>query len=225
MLSRIHSRLGTAGFVVAIVALIAALAGTAFAASGLNSKQKKEVKKIAKKFAGKQGPVGPVGPQGPTGSKGDEGPRGLEGDEGPQGPPGPTETTLPPGETSTGLWAFAEKEASAYLLINFPLRLPTAPQEHWIGKASWLGEGESYDTDACPGSVSDPQAEPGELCIYVEELANTGAGPRKEATNISASTADRTSGWVGEFAPQGAAELYGYGSWAVTACPESEPAC
>ena len=50
MISRIHSKLGTAGFIVAIVALVAAL-GVALAASGLNSKQKKEVKKIAKQFA------------------------------------------------------------------------------------------------------------------------------------------------------------------------------
>jgi hypothetical protein len=56
MISRIHSKLGTAGLVVALVALVVALTGVAFAASGLNSKQKKEVKKIAKQFAGKQGP-------------------------------------------------------------------------------------------------------------------------------------------------------------------------
>jgi hypothetical protein len=78
MLSKLHSRLGTAGFIVAIVALIAAVAGTAFAATGLNSKQKKEVKSIAKSVAepGAPGAPGPAGPQGP---KGDQGPAGKDG--------------------------------------------------------------------------------------------------------------------------------------------------
>ncbi|HEX5610067.1 MAG TPA: hypothetical protein VFX45_08250 [Solirubrobacterales bacterium] len=81
MLSKLHSRLGTAGFVVAIVALIAALAGTAFAAAGLNSKQKKEVKSIAKSFqgTGPQGPAGPAGPAGTAGAKGADGAAGKDG--------------------------------------------------------------------------------------------------------------------------------------------------
>jgi len=81
MLSKLHSRLGTAGFIVAIVALIAAVAGTAFAATGLNSKQKKEVKSIAKSFQGKgpAGPQGPAGPVGPQGAKGDAGAPGQDG--------------------------------------------------------------------------------------------------------------------------------------------------
>jgi hypothetical protein len=82
MISRIHSKLGTAGLVVAIVALVAALTGVAFAAQGLNGKQKKEVKKIAKKFAGKPGPAGPQGPAGPAGKDGANGTNGAAGDDG-----------------------------------------------------------------------------------------------------------------------------------------------
>jgi len=82
MISRIHSKLGTAGLVVAIVALVVALTGVAFAAAGLNSKQKKEVKKIAKQFAGKNGAPGATGPQGP---KGDAGPAGKDGTNGAPG--------------------------------------------------------------------------------------------------------------------------------------------
>ena len=59
MIERIHQKLGTAGFVIAIVALIAALGGTALAAAKLNGTQKKEVEKIAKKYAGKPGAAGP----------------------------------------------------------------------------------------------------------------------------------------------------------------------
>lgn len=89
MLSKLHSRLGTAGFVVAIVALVAAVAGTAIAATGLNSKQKKEVKSIAKSFQG----TGPAGPQGPPGPAGAAGPKGADGAQGPAGKDGAGVTT------------------------------------------------------------------------------------------------------------------------------------
>ena len=90
MISRIHNKLGTAGFVVAIVALVAALSGAAIAAKGgLTPQQKKEVKRIAqteaKKFPGPAGPAGPAGTPGAPGAKGD---KGDTGDSGVEGPPG-----------------------------------------------------------------------------------------------------------------------------------------
>lgn len=91
MISRLHQKLGTAGFAIACVALIAALAGTAFAATGLNSKQKKEVKKIAKQFAGKDGKNGKdgaPGPAGPAGAAGKDGANGSNGQDGADGAPG-----------------------------------------------------------------------------------------------------------------------------------------
>lgn len=91
MISRIHSKLGTASFIISIVALVAALGGGAYAASGaLTGKQKKEVEKIAKKYAGKPGAPGAAGPAGPTGPAGAAGAagNGTEGKEGKQGPEG-----------------------------------------------------------------------------------------------------------------------------------------
>jgi Collagen triple helix repeat (20 copies) len=91
MISRIHNKLGTAGFVVAIVALVAALSGAAIAAGGgLTGKQKKEVKKIAKSVAN-PGPAGPAGPQGlpgAAGAKGDTGAAGADGEDGQDGAAG-----------------------------------------------------------------------------------------------------------------------------------------
>lgn len=92
MFSRIHEKLGTAGFVLAIVALVAAMSGGAYAAAkGLSGKEKKEVSKIAqteaKKFA-KQGPQGPVGPPGSPGGQGAKGDRGDKGDSGEPGKAG-----------------------------------------------------------------------------------------------------------------------------------------
>ncbi len=101
MFSKLHERLGTAGFVVAIIALVAALAGTAFAAAGLNGKQKKEVTKIAKKYAGKPGAVGATGPAGPAGPKGDKGDSGSDGADGADGV-GVTSQAATPGECPDG---------------------------------------------------------------------------------------------------------------------------
>ncbi|HEX3042787.1 MAG TPA: hypothetical protein VHP56_11935 [Solirubrobacterales bacterium] len=86
MFTKIHEKLGTAGFVISIVALVAALSGGAYAASGaLTGKQKKEVTKIAKQYAGKpgapgaQGPAGAAGPAGPKGDTGSAGSAGAAG--------------------------------------------------------------------------------------------------------------------------------------------------
>jgi hypothetical protein len=94
LISRIHNKLGTAGFIVAIVALVAALSGVAIAAGGsLTGKQKKEVKNIskteAKKYAnsnpGAPGLPGPAGPQGPKGDAGNPGSNGTDGTDGEDG--------------------------------------------------------------------------------------------------------------------------------------------
>jgi hypothetical protein len=93
VISRIHQKLGTAGFIISIVALVAALGGGAYAASAkLNSTQKKEVTKIAqteaKKFAGKPGAPGATGPAGAAGAKGDAGTPGAAGAAGTAGTTG-----------------------------------------------------------------------------------------------------------------------------------------
>jgi hypothetical protein len=180
LISRIHNKLGTAGFIVAIVALVAALSGVAIAAAGLNSKQKKEVKKIAKQFAGKDGApgaTGPAGPAGAPGAKGDagaagqdgapgkegkEGPQGKEGKEGPQGKEGSPWTAggvLPSGKTETGAWSvgIGPKETVMFSDISFNIPLTAAPK---------IIYGEEETTD-CPGTVEDPKAAKGNLCIYI----------------------------------------------------------
>jgi hypothetical protein len=224
MLKRIHNRLGTAGLAVAVVALVAAVAGTAFAAGGLTKKQEKQVVKIAKKYAGKQGkdgaagPAGPQGAKGDPGPKGDQGPKGDAGGQGPQGeegPAGPTETQLPPGKTETGVWSFKGRgEPKLWYNISFPLKLGYIPDVRLA----------SSSPENCPGSIDNPQAKAGNLCIYVEETLNSiWAGiPREYTTGI-----------IDKYQSQESAnESYGYGTWAVTEfCPidpetgEPEPVC
>lgn len=189
MFSKLHERLGTAGLVVAIIALVAALAGTAIAATGLNSKQKKEVKSIAKQFAGEDGsagPAGPAGPQGPPGAKGDTGSQGPEGKAGSQGKPGPFVTAVPSEQSLTGVWStggFGEKEKNADLVpISFAFPVSPVPDAVFV-KEPGLGlfvDASTGNLEAvlsteeeveafCPGSPTEPQAEPGAVCVYVDE--------------------------------------------------------
>jgi hypothetical protein len=180
MLKRLHNKLGTAGLVIAVVALVVAVAGTAFAAGGLTKQQEKQVKKIAKKYAGKNGAPGAAGPQGsagPQGAKGDQGPKGdagapgTNGDDGQDGEDGvcsegvPT-CVLPKGATVTGVWGVrATGVGQAYAQISFPLRFTGAEPT-----VSFIEGGAA--TEKCPGSVENPEALPGNLCIYVALLEN-----------------------------------------------------
>jgi Collagen triple helix repeat (20 copies) len=157
LISRIHSKLGTAGFIVAIVALVAALGGGAYAAMpGLNSKQKKEVKKIAGKLV-PAGPAGAPGAPGAPGAKGDAGAAGANGTNGTNGtngaPGAPGEAgmcseenpdcSLAAGGLLTGVWAVSGGTGDFSLAaISFPVRVspaPTALLEDELGETWRLG--------------------------------------------------------------------------------------
>jgi len=189
MISRIHSKFGPAGLVVAIVALVVALTGAAFAATGLNSKQKKEVKNIAKQFAGKQGPAGPQGAKGDTGAKGDAGAKGDKGDQGIQGiqgkqgnagapgedgacTEGNPECVMPSGGTETGAWAIGPNSDPAIIPVSFSIPLAEAPDAmHYVnaeGEEKILGdEGIELVTPTnCLGDAEEPTAPAGTVCIY-----------------------------------------------------------
>lgn len=226
-MKKIHEKLGTAGLIVAVVALVAALTGSAFAAvDKLSPQEKKEVKKIAKSFA-KKGPTGPQGLAGPagapgakgdTGAKGATGPEGPEGPTGEEGPPGPTETKLPPGETLTGTWGFkAVEESGNYPVpITFALRVEPAPAE-FENSTNYIPAG-SPPTTECPGTVAEPEAAPGEFCIYGGEgpAALIGASVNAALMNSEFWSPDRTSGVVVPMTIE-ESEARGRGTWAVTA--------
>jgi hypothetical protein len=226
MFKRVHEKLGSAGLIIAVVALVAAFTSSAFAGATewkLTKSEQKEVKKIAKKYAGEDGAPGAQGPPGPAGAKGDTGAAGApgakgatgpEGPEGPPGPPGPTETTLPFEETLTGVWAFTGTQGFEYVPISFPLRVIPAPAEYEEPTNLVV---ESKSTAQCPGSVSDPEAAPGELCLYVKEL-HKASGPTLQINDTSA---DRSSGIIAQFVTEAETGVaWGSGTWAVTACPE-----
>ncbi len=254
MLNRIHRRLGTAGFVISIVALIAALGGGAYAASGgLSGKQKKEVEKIAKKYAGKPGATGATGPAGAPGAPGAKGDKGDKGDPGVNGANGTNGAngltgftkTLPSGDTETGAWNITQFVGTAstppsLTAISFPIPLE-APAETWVftegqtenekfGKdettraACVLGTPECEPT-GCEGTLAQPKAAPGVLCIYttaerLEHITNETllaknfvGGPARESSVSGANLAGYT--FAGTAAEP--AEAIVYGTWAVTA--------
>jgi hypothetical protein len=146
MFSRIHEKLGTAGFVISIVALMVALTGGAYAAGALNPKVKKQITKESKKFSKKfskqfaiAGAPGAKGDAGTPGAKGDAGTNGTNGSNGTSGTNGANgeagmcseanpECALPAGGVLTGMWG-ASGSANDFSLavISFPLRVSPAP--------------------------------------------------------------------------------------------------
>jgi hypothetical protein len=148
-----------------------------------------------------------TGPQGPKGDKGGKGDPGPPGQMGIQGPAGPLVNTLPPGATLRGMYSWAGHTGPVYhpvvsLSYQFPLASSPTINVIAVGGAS---------TASCPGTAADPQAAPGNLCVY--QTRNDG--------NQAFSVVNEVQG--GRFGPSLAfpiaADLdYQYeGTWAVTA--------
>jgi Collagen triple helix repeat (20 copies) len=194
MLSRIQSKLGTAGLVVAVVALVAALTGAAFAAGGLTKQQEKQVKKIAKKYAGKRGPAGPQGPAGAQGPKGDQGTKGAPGAPGAPGEPGEDaactgadpECTLASNATETGAWAIGPGGGGKLVPLSFSIPLAEAPEDiFFVNEAGEeRREGEFKTPINCLGSADAPTAPPGGVCIYVKKENSFILGGLKEGPGL-----------------------------------------
>jgi Collagen triple helix repeat (20 copies) len=222
MFSRIHSKFGTAGLVVAIVALVVALTGAAFA-GGLNRETKKEIQKQSKKFSKKFSKTfsqkfakpGPAGPQGPAGLPGAAGAKGDTGDKGDQGDPGTNGTNGTNGEdgacstgnpscvvpseaTLKGHWGTGLAQGLGIAVISFGLALESEPALVYVKTA---GEHEAE----CPGSTTEPKAEPGSLCVYQEVISGNYNGGEADALGALFTIEDTGTG------------AYGWGTWAVTA--------
>lgn len=232
MLQRIRNQMGTAGLIVAIAALIAALAGGAYAATqpAYPSKKAKAKKgptgpkgaKGATGAAGAAGGAGPAGPAGPAGAAGGQGligPTGPTGKAGVTGPTGPScdesgECNLPSGATETGVWSSLVKPNEAdgeeiLIPISFPLHLTFVPNPG----VTFVPPAESGTPGAkvgCPGTVLEPKADAGKLCMY-----STGEGLGKSPVSFEGT--DRKSGALINFVVVGSGSEFESGAWAVTA--------
>jgi hypothetical protein len=233
MLARARSRLSYANLM-ATVAVFVALGGTGYAvtqidAASVGTKQLKKNAVVSKKVkngsllskdfkAGQlpAGATGPAGPQGLPGPKGDNGTNGTNGTDGSngtngtQGEPGPLVETLPSGKTLRGAWGFGGFAAAAghgrEAAISYPFPLATSPTIRIVQ----LG---GIPPSQCPGTVTNPQAQAGNLCVYVRLANSTG--------NIGSYGPEDITGYkfgaVLYYYASGAGNTEAAGTWAVTA--------
>src|SRR4051812_3746692 len=177
-------RLPSPAIVIAFIALAISLGGVSYAASVLpkNSVGSTQLRKgsvkpsklsrgtialIARgRGSGSAGAKGPKGEKGETGAKGAKGAQGIPGQ---QGPAGPFSDTPPSGKTLRGTYAMYGVAPGGVTpdrtSISFAFQLASAPTPHVIKQGS-------PTTLACPGSYADPQALPGQLCIYEDVVVN-----------------------------------------------------
>jgi hypothetical protein len=191
--------------------------------------------------AGAQGPAGPQGAKGDTGVAGANGKdgtngvsatttsfagakapcteggvevksasptalvcNGVKGADGEDGEPWTAGGTLPPGETEAGAWATS---SPGFYPISFGIPLAAPLDENHVHKS----EDPGFATN-CPGTLADPEAAPGHLCVYarlVEAGQTTPFLIFDPSTEVEDGAAATGAGllMVGE----------GFGTWAVTA--------
>ncbi len=193
--------------------------------------------------AGAQGPAGPAGPAGPGGAKGEAGPGGAKGEKGATGAAGAKGATgatgasgatgfterLPSGKTETGTWnvalystVFASPSAEASISFPIPLASGGGEEEAWVFTAAQTANKE-FSSSGCSGSVEDPTAPKGTLCVYTAKEAlvaatnfpgaltpEGGFGFGKTGAVINGATLSPT-------AEHPSAKLEAQGTWAVTA--------
>jgi hypothetical protein len=194
--------------------------------------------------AGSTGPQGSAGPQGPAGSGGGKGETGPQGPEGKAGAPGakgekglpgvPGETgftsTLPSGKTETGVWSANSQhligEAEDTVPISFPI--PIALAEGSFGAAVRLTEKETEEAEpgkpkqGCEGTLENPTAPAGKLCVYTGEEENKSRNPTASTIMFHGnSEVFASSGTFLNFLVEGEekspAKILDSGTWAVTA--------
>jgi hypothetical protein len=213
-MKRLRDKLTYSNVMVTVLAVVVLGGGTAYAATQMlpkNSVGPKQLKKgavtpsklsTAAKSAllGKRGPSGAIGPQGPAGS------------QGPIGPQGQFVDVVPSGKTLVGTYAQRDHATLAgqdYIAaISFGFRFSTAPTPHFVA----LG---TTPPVQCPGNGLNPQAAPGNLCIYETSMVNRSAplifdvnfDPNSSSTfGASVLTESLAAGTIGTS-----------GSWAATA--------
>ncbi len=136
--------------------------------------------------AGSNGSNGADGKAGATGATGLQGIQGIQGIKGATGPTGPTGSssftaTLPVGETETGAWGQIVGSTGFVTVpvsFNIPLAAPL-DGNHVISIAEANAEKlEKCDDGVSPApSASNPEADPGYLCIYTGSGAEAQLAP------------------------------------------------
>lgn len=234
---KLREPFGTAGLVVAIVALVFALAGGAYAANNLGAGASK-AKAGPRGKTGKTGPAGPAGATGPAGPAGAPGPKGAPGEAGEQGAPGAPGKegepwtaggVLPSGKSEFGVWGVSSRTGpfqgagQVFAPISYNIRLSAAPAVNVIDIKE--GEGEENANTAlipshCKGTVENPEAVPGNLCVFVRDKSSNEVHPHAydpETGSFGFGGLAGRSGTIIVANEGGPSEISMDGTWAVTA--------
>jgi hypothetical protein len=217
--------------VISVIALFVALGGSSYAAVQLSKGQVKK-KHLAKNSVVSQkvkdgsllaqdfkpGEL-PAGQRGPTGPQGSQGVQGLKGDT---GDPGPFPTTLPPGKTLSGVFGLygvghvdnGVEMASHDISFTYPLASAPVVGVVRLGAASPPPE--------CSGTVAEPTAPPGWLCVYEGRAQNKRIGAYPGVSAPGSGFTPSASRYGARISTQGQATGTGWfywseGTWAVTA--------
>ena len=121
---------------------------------------------------GERGPVGPAGPAGPQGARGEPGAKGEPGARGEKGEAGASvfAATIPSGTTVRGAWGYrvANQITNTHELVeSFPVPAPTALTSTDVNFGSAPGTFAQDLDPACTGSLEQPTAPAGKVCIYL----------------------------------------------------------
>ena len=207
--------------VIACIALFVGLTGTAVATvsqlprgsvgtlqlknNAVNSKKVKNGSLLRADFKAGQIPAGARGPAGPAGAQGPQGTQGV------QGPAGPFPSgNLPSGTTIRGSYGTGGTRTTVtkffFLDIAYGFQMSAALTVSWLADTG-------PPTAACPGSADNPQAAPGNLCVYTRD--DVGVATREPFQ--STSTRWGASPFISSLQTLADGVVWSHGSWAATA--------
>ena len=222
-MQRIRGSLTYANVMVTILAVVVLGGGTAYAVTelpkesvGTKQLQRGAVTPAKLSAAARAASTGRPGPAGPAGAQGAQGPAGAMGAPGERGPAGPLLETLPSGATLRGNYAVAgvaeAKFNRALGAIAFQIPLASAPASHLI-------QNFAASTTECPGSTANPQAAPGNLCLYENRHENVLPGSDcADSGGVSGTCGTATRFGASIFIEaEGSTSFFVEGTWAVTA--------
>jgi hypothetical protein len=245
MFSKLQNQFGSAGLVLSVVAIVLALGGGAYAANhatASKAKQGKQGKPGKPGAPGAPGATGPAGPAGPAGANGTSvtgtalaaGQEGCvaggvkytsasgsnavcNGEKGPKGPEGNIKATLSKGSTETGDWFVESPKTEEFAIgsISFPIPLEAGISEEEEQHVFFLAYEET--SPQCQGSLQEPKAAEGDLCLYSSNSVLSGPIEFFESNAGRGSGGTGTSGAILEFATTGEGRATLTGSFAVTA--------
>ncbi len=192
--------------VAATLALVFSMSGGALAARHYLITSTKQIKpSVLKTLRGKRGATGAKGATGATGPAGPRGASGATGGSGAAGAAGTFSTALSSGQTIRGAYNTGGTAVAAGALANTSISFLSLPSQ--APEVKIVPE-KTAPPPECPGTVELPQAKPGFLCIFEEEVDNT--------EGLKLNTSLRTGATIFIFA-KAEGTFFSVGTWAMTA--------